>query len=95
MRDPKKESNLHASMAGFYRYLKVAYGFPEAHLQGIIASTGMILRRINGLTLTTADQSRIRAHLQGIGLRGETINLYVRSFIYYVTYLEQKRLKSS
>ena len=89
MEDQKNDPKLHASLSGFYQYLKIMYKFPEEHIRGIIACTGMILRRINNLTMSVADIERIRWYIKGLGLTGETINLYVRSFGFYVKYLEQ------
>lgn len=95
MEDVKTDHKLHASLSGFYQYLKVMYRFPEEQVRGIIACNGMILRRINNLTMSLSDIDRIRAYMRGLGLTGETINLYVRSFVFYVTYLEQaNRMKA-
>lgn len=90
MEDPKTDHKLHASLSGFYRYLKVQYRFTEDQIRGIIACNGMILRRISNLTLTIADLDRIRVYMKGLGLTGDTMNLYVRSFVFYVSYLEQR-----
>ncbi|CAJ35185.1 hypothetical protein [Methanocella arvoryzae] len=89
MEDVKTDHMLHASLSGFYQYLKVMYRFPEEQVRGIIACNGMILRRINNLTMSLSDIDRIRVYMRGLGLTGDTINLYVRSFVFYVTYLEQ------
>jgi len=85
----KNDPIMHASLSGFYQYLKMMYKFPEEHIRGIITCTGIILRRINNLTMSVADIERIRSHIKGLGLTGDTINLYVKSFGLYVKYLEQ------
>lgn len=89
MEDLKTDSIPHAKLTGFYQYLKIMYRFPEEKIRGIITCTGIILRRINNLTMSVADIERIRSHIKGLGLTGDTINLYVRSFGLYVKYLEQ------
>ena len=89
MKDLKTDPVLHANLSGFYQYLKKMYRFPEEQIRGIIACNGMILRRINNLTMSVADIERIRWYIKGLGLTGDSINLYVRSFGFYVKYLEQ------
>ncbi len=89
MEDLKTDSIPHAKLSGFYHYLRIMYKFPEEQIRGIIACTGIILRRINNLTMSVADIERIRSYIKGLGLTGDTINLYVKSFGLYVKYLEQ------
>ena len=84
---------MHANLSGFYRFLKRQYSFPEARLRGIIACTGVILNRVQDLTMSRADLERIRAYIRSIGLAGEANHYYISSFIFYIMYLEQAKEK--
>jgi RAB protein geranylgeranyltransferase component A len=77
------------NLSGFYRFLQKQYRFPEHRLRGIIACTGVILNKVQNLTMSRSDLERIRAYIKSIGLTGETINFYITSFVFYIMYLER------
>ncbi|MGA9139645.1 MAG: hypothetical protein WBZ29_05445 [Methanocella sp.] len=87
----EKDNAKHINLTGFYRFLQNQYRFPEHRLQGIIACTGVVLNRVQNLTMSRSDLERIRTYIKSIGLTGETINFYITSFIFYIMYLERAK----
>lgn len=84
----------HVNLSGFYNFLQRQNRFPEGRLRGIIACTGVILNKVQNLTMSRADLERIRTYIKGIGLTGETLNFYLTSFILYMTYVESTKSRS-
>ena len=84
----KTDNAMQANLSGYYLFLKGLHRIPERRAMGIIACTGTILNRVSDLTMSRADLDRIRQYIKGIGLTGEIINIYLTSFILYMTYME-------
>ena len=80
-----------ANLSGFYRFLKRQYQFSEDRIRGIIACTGVVLNRVQDLTMSRSDLERIRRFIRGIGLTGDTLNFYMTSFIFYMKYVESAK----
>jgi hypothetical protein len=87
----KQADNKHINLSGFYRFLKSHYRFPECRVRGIIACTGVILNKVQDLSLGRSDLEKIRHYIKEIGLTGDTINFYLTSFILYMMYMESAR----
>jgi hypothetical protein len=81
----------HKKLSGFYRFLKIHYRFSECRIRGIIACTGVVLNKVQDLTISRSDLEKIRHYIKEIGLSGETINFYLTSFVLYIIYLENDR----
>ena len=78
----------HKTLSGFYQFLKGHYPFSESRIRGIIACTGVVLNKVQDLTISRSDLGKIRHYIKGIGLTGETINFYLTSFVLYMIYVE-------
>jgi hypothetical protein len=88
MTKTKHNDDNHRKLSGFYRFLKAHYHFPESRIQGIIACTGVVLNKVQDLTISRSDLEKIRNFIKGLGLTGDTINFYMTSFVLYMIYVE-------
>ena len=79
------------NLSGFYHFLQHHYRCPERRVRGIIACTGVILNKVQDLTMSRSDLERIRRYIRGIGLTGEAMNFYLLSFTLYMLYIESAR----
>jgi len=84
----KPLNDKHINLSGFYGFLKSHYRFSECRIRGIIACTGVVLNKVQDLTISRSDLEKIRHYIKGIGLTGDTINFYLTSFILYMMYVE-------
>jgi hypothetical protein len=88
MRKTKQSASDHKKLSGFYEFLKAHYRFSECRIRGIIACTGVVLNKVQDLTISRSDLEKIRNFIKGLGLSGDTINFYLTSFVLYMIYVE-------
>lgn len=85
------DKKLHKDLSEFYNYLKHRYRFPDGRIRGIIACTGVILKKFSNISINRNDIDNIKAYMKSLRLTKDTIDFYITSIEYYISYIEHTK----